>query len=70
VPAGYYRAEGIIKNVNTIEEYKALDKKAFLDRSGSTVCTRSFSSRLINRSGQLLRILRFIPARPCWRLSQ
>lgn len=37
MPAGYYRAEGIIKNVNTIEEYKDLDKRAILIQSAQTV---------------------------------
>ena len=36
---GFYRAEGIIKNVNTIEEYRALcsDRAAFLQQAGRTV---------------------------------
>ena len=37
VPAGCYRAEGMIKNVNTIEEYKNLDKGAILTQAGRTV---------------------------------
>ena len=37
VPAGYFRAEGIIKNVNTIEEYRNLDKRAILFQSAQTV---------------------------------
>ena len=37
VPAGFYRAEGIIKNVNTIEKYRALDKASVLNRAGHTV---------------------------------
>ena len=37
VPAGLYRAEGMIKNVNTIEEYKNLDKAGFLQQAGRTV---------------------------------
>ena len=37
VPAGYYRAEGMIKNVNTIEEYKELDKINMLQQTGKTV---------------------------------
>ena len=32
-----YRAEGMIKNVNTIEEYKNLDKSAILSRAARTV---------------------------------
>ena len=37
VPAGYYRAEGMIKNVNTIEEYKDIDKIRLLQQAGKTV---------------------------------
>ena len=37
VPAGYYRAEGMIKNVNTIEEYKDTDKISLLQQAGKTV---------------------------------
>ncbi|KAI9848430.1 MAG: Autophagy protein 7 [Sclerophora amabilis] len=37
VPAGCCRAEGIIKNVNTIEEYKSMDKAAILHRAGRTI---------------------------------
>lgn len=34
---GFYRAEGMIKNVNTMEDYKALDKVAVLNQSARTV---------------------------------
>ncbi|KAI9812633.1 MAG: Autophagy protein 7 [Pycnora praestabilis] len=37
VPAGHCRAEGMIKNVNTIEEYNNLDKTAILHRTGRTI---------------------------------
>jgi ubiquitin-like modifier-activating enzyme ATG7 len=37
VPAGYYRAEGMIKNVNTLEEYKDIDKISLLHQAGKTV---------------------------------
>ena len=37
VPTGYYRAEGILKNFNTIENYRSLDKAAVLNRAGRTV---------------------------------
>lgn len=37
VPKAHCRAEGIIKNVNTIEEYRNLDKNAVLHRAGSIV---------------------------------
>ncbi len=30
VPAGYIRAEGKIKNVNTVEDFKNMDKAAML----------------------------------------
>ena len=37
VPAGFCRAEGMIKNVNTIEEYRSLDKGAILSQSARTI---------------------------------
>ncbi|KAL9099613.1 MAG: hypothetical protein Q9163_004911 [Psora crenata] len=37
VPNGYYRAEGMIKNVNTIEEFTKLDKTAVLSQASRTV---------------------------------
>ncbi|KAG2420579.1 hypothetical protein HFD88_000191 [Aspergillus terreus] len=37
VPAGYYRAEGMIKNVNTIEEYRNMDKTHMLQQAGQTI---------------------------------
>ena len=37
VPAGFCRAEGMIKNVNTIEEYMALDKGAILSQTSRTI---------------------------------
>jgi len=37
VPVGCYRAEGIIKNVNTIEEYRSLDKMSMLQQAGRTI---------------------------------
>jgi len=40
VPAGYYRAEGMIKNVNTIEEYRSLDKGSILNQQAHTVSLR------------------------------
>lgn len=36
-PAGYYRAEGMIKNVNTIEEYRNMDKSQMIVQAGKTV---------------------------------
>ncbi|KAL1999893.1 hypothetical protein VTN02DRAFT_3849 [Thermoascus thermophilus] len=37
VPAGYYRAEGIIKNFNTIEEYRNIDKTSMIQQAGKTI---------------------------------
>ncbi|KAL4768358.1 hypothetical protein BDW60DRAFT_197636 [Aspergillus nidulans var. acristatus] len=37
VPSTYYRAEGMIKNVNTIEEYAKVDKMGMLQQSGETI---------------------------------
>lgn len=37
VPTGYYRAEGLIKNVNTIEEYRNTDRTHILQQAGKTV---------------------------------
>ncbi|KAL4937157.1 hypothetical protein BDV06DRAFT_216097 [Aspergillus oleicola] len=36
-PPNYYRAEGMIKNVNTIEEYANIDKTGMLQQSGKTI---------------------------------
>ncbi|KAF2457463.1 hypothetical protein BDY21DRAFT_385748 [Lineolata rhizophorae] len=37
VPSGYYRAEGIIKNFNTLEEYRSLDRSATIERAGRII---------------------------------
>jgi ubiquitin-like modifier-activating enzyme ATG7 len=37
-PPTFCRAEGIIKNCNTIEDYKSLDRAAILERCAQTVC--------------------------------
>ncbi|KAL4801393.1 hypothetical protein BDV18DRAFT_149322 [Aspergillus unguis] len=37
VPSNYYRAEGMIKNVNTIEEYANVDKLGMLHQAGKTI---------------------------------
>jgi ubiquitin-like modifier-activating enzyme ATG7 len=37
IPGGYYRAEGYIKNYNTIEEYKNVDRSNVVDLAGRTV---------------------------------
>ncbi|KAL8703276.1 MAG: hypothetical protein Q9201_003539 [Fulgogasparrea decipioides] len=37
VAQGLYRAEGMIKNVNTIEDYRNLDKTAILTQAGRTI---------------------------------
>lgn len=49
VPKAHCRAEGIIKNVNTIEEYRNLDKNAILHRAGSTVSTFRWHLRKLER---------------------
>lgn len=36
-PAGYYCAQGVIKNVNTIEEYRNIDKSQMLLEAGKQV---------------------------------
>ncbi|GAB7360791.1 hypothetical protein MBLNU230_g0778t1 [Neophaeotheca triangularis] len=36
-PGGYYRAEGIIRNFNTAEEFKSVDKAAFIEQAGRTI---------------------------------
>ncbi|KAF2259445.1 autophagy-related protein 7 [Lojkania enalia] len=36
-PANYFRAEGIIKNCNTLEDYKNLDRAAVLERAAKTI---------------------------------
>ncbi|KAJ5757845.1 uncharacterized protein N7511_006539 [Penicillium nucicola] len=36
-PTGYYRAEGMIKNVNTVEEYRNMDRPQLLHQAGQTV---------------------------------
>jgi hypothetical protein len=38
VPAGHIRAEGKIKNVNTIEDFKNMDKAAMLQTAAKQVC--------------------------------
>ncbi|GFF61923.1 ubiquitin-like modifier-activating enzyme atg7 [Aspergillus udagawae] len=37
VPEGYYRAEGTIKNCNTFEEYRDIDKPQMLQQAGQTI---------------------------------
>ncbi|KAL4746772.1 hypothetical protein BDW72DRAFT_210161 [Aspergillus terricola var. indicus] len=37
VSSTYYRAEGMIKNVNTIEEYAKVDKMCMLQQAGETI---------------------------------
>ncbi|KAJ5355351.1 Ubiquitin-like modifier-activating enzyme atg7 [Penicillium cataractarum] len=36
-PAAYYRAEGMIKNVNTIEDYRNMDKPQMILQAGKTI---------------------------------
>lgn len=37
VPSNFYRAEGVIRNFNTIEEYREVDRSAHIERAGRTV---------------------------------
>ncbi|KAH0296724.1 ubiquitin-like modifier-activating enzyme atg-7, partial [Aureobasidium melanogenum] len=37
VPAGFYRGEGYIRNFNTMDEYKQVDKAAYIERAGRTI---------------------------------
>ena len=37
IPQGYYRAEGVIRNFNTIEELRQVDKAAHIERAGRTI---------------------------------
>ncbi|OXV06615.1 hypothetical protein Egran_05617 [Elaphomyces granulatus] len=37
IPPGYYRGEGIFRNVNTIEEYRSINKLLFLHQAGKTI---------------------------------
>ncbi|KAF2747114.1 hypothetical protein M011DRAFT_403194 [Sporormia fimetaria CBS 119925] len=36
-PANYFRGEGILKNCNTMEDFKKLDRHAVLERAGRTI---------------------------------
>ena len=36
-PQNYYRGEGIIRNFNTIEEFRQVDKPAHIERAGRTI---------------------------------
>ncbi|KAK5168865.1 Autophagy protein 7 [Saxophila tyrrhenica] len=36
-PQGYYRGEGIIRNFNTIEEFRQVDKALHIERAGRTI---------------------------------
>jgi len=36
-PQGFYRAEGLIRNFNTIEEFRQVDKTAHIERAGRTI---------------------------------
>jgi len=37
-PLGMSRAEGFIKNVNTFEQFKSIDKGAIMQSAGEQVC--------------------------------
>jgi ubiquitin-like modifier-activating enzyme ATG7 len=39
-PNNYFRGEGIIKNFNTMEDFKNADRPALIERAGSTVLSR------------------------------
>lgn len=71
-PVGYYRAEGMIKNVNTIEEYRNMDKSQMILQAGKTV--RSTLGRLLgdidkcSRSGMPSTMALSTHAPPCCRL--
>ncbi|EED23605.1 autophagy ubiquitin-activating enzyme ApgG, putative [Talaromyces stipitatus ATCC 10500] len=50
VPPGYYRAEGIIKNFNTVEEYRNADKIGILQQAGRAIWDAIGGSILSNPS--------------------
>ncbi len=55
VTAGHCRAEGMIKNVNTIEEYRSLDNGAILSQAARTVRSHPTSlSKVIGLANHLL----------------
>ena len=37
IPQGYYRAEGVIRNFNTIEDFRQVDKPAHIEQAGRTI---------------------------------
>jgi ubiquitin-like modifier-activating enzyme ATG7 len=41
-PVHYFRGEGIIKNCNTMEDFKNLDRTAVLERAGRTVDSHGY----------------------------
>lgn len=44
-PSGYFRADGMLKNVNTIEEYRALDRSSLIEQAGNMVSPWSTPNR-------------------------
>lgn len=44
-PLGAARAEGTIRNVNTLEAFRNMDKAAMLKRAANTVCCHTVLSR-------------------------
>lgn len=77
VPAGYYRAEGMVKNVNTIEEYRKLDKGIVLTQAARTVSTTlqpfrrpGTAAHVSSRYGTRSTMAQSTPVRPCWPPSQ
>lgn len=55
-PAGYYRAEGMIKNVNTIEEYRNMDKSQMIVQAGKTVRRTNQSSGTVSDTHRLITV--------------
>lgn len=46
VPLGAARGEGTIRNVNTMETFRTMDKVAILNRAANTVSSRTFCIRI------------------------
>ena len=55
VPLGLTRAEGFIKNVNTMEEFKNTDKRAMMKRAGQQVGFPSLAPCSGPRADRLVR---------------
>ena len=60
------RAKGYIKNVNTIEEFKNIDKSAMITDAGRQVCIHVISLALVvNTSGRYGRRSKMAPFIQC-----